>query len=481
MASPDAVLSQAADGHLVGVVFDQSGASIPLCTVLVENVNTGVRWNQQTDEFGAYRFNNLPVGQYTLSAEAEGFASTMLSGVAIALNHSTTVNVSLELSRFQTEVEVTAAAAQIDTTSAMIGGSFDSRQALYSPSSDLALGVLNLSLQGAGVASSGGTGLGEGPSIGGQRPRNNNFMVEGVDNNDKGVTGRMVDVPNEAVAEFSLLQNQYGAEFGRSTGGQFNTVVKGGTNELHGSLYEYFSNRHLNAIDEANKRRGISKNPRLDDNRFGGTVGGPLIRNRLFYFGTFQLNPVGLASAPGRPFSSPTAEGFVSLDLIQGLSSTNLEVLKRYVSPAPVAERSTTVSGTEIPIGVLPINVPAYEDNNSWLVSADYTGERGDQVRFRYIRNATAGVAVPDLPTFTTQRTLSKQLATLSYFRTLSPRWFNETRVAFTRSSDDLPAGDFQFPGWTPFQTSRSSRISTSRSARPLALPSAGCRTPTRS
>ena len=451
MASPDAVLSQAADGHLVGVVFDQSGASIPLCTVLVKNVNTGVRWNQQTDEFGAYRFNNLPVGQYTLSAEAEGFASTMLSGVAIALNHSTTVNVSLELGRFQTEVEVTAAAAQIDTTSAMIGGSFDSRQALYSPSSDLALGVLNLSLQGAGVASSGGTGLGEGPSIGGQRPRNNNFMVEGVDNNDKGVTGRIVDVPNEAVAEFSLLQNQYGAEFGRSTGGQFNTVVKGGTNELHGSLYEYFSNRHLNAIDEANKRRGISKNPRLDDNRFGGTVGGPLIRNRLFYFGTFQLNPVGLASAPGRPFSSPTAEGFAALDLIQGLSSTNLEVLKRYVPPAPVAERSTTVSGTEIPIGVLPINVPAYEDNNSWLVSADYTGERGAQVRFRYIRNATAGVAVPDLPTFTTQRTISKQLATLSYFRTLSPRWFNETRLAFTRSSDDLPAGDFEFPGLDSF------------------------------
>ena len=136
MASPDTALSQAADGHLVGIVLDQSEAAIPLCTVVVENVNTGVRWNQQTDEFGAYRFNNLPVGQYTLSAEAEGFAPTMLSGVAIALNRSTTVNVGLELGRLQTEVAVTAATAQIDTTSAMVGGSFDSRQALYSPSSD---------------------------------------------------------------------------------------------------------------------------------------------------------------------------------------------------------------------------------------------------------------------------------------------------------------------------------------------------------
>ena len=452
--APEAALAQAADGHLVGIVLDPTGASIPGCAVVVENVNTGVRWNQETDQLGAYRFNNLPVGQYTLSTELEGFAATILSGIAIALNCSTTVNITLELGQVQMEVEVTAATAQIDTTSSMIGDSFDSRQALYSPSSDLTLGVLNLSLQGAGVASSGGTGLGQGPSIGGQRPRNNNFMVEGVDNNDKGVTGRIVDGPNEAVAEFSLLQNQYGAEFGRSTGGQFNTVVKSGTNEIHGSLYEYFSNRHLNAIDESNKRRGIFENPRLDDNRFGGTIGGPIIQNRLFYFFAFERNPVGVASAPGRPFSSPTANGFAALDRIQGLSSTNLEVLKRYVPPAPAADRTTTVLGREIPTGVLPVNVPAYKNNSSWLGSVDYTDGRGDQVRFRYIRNASVAVdpgAVPDLPTFTTESKDSQHLATLSYLRTLSPDWFNETRLAFTRSSDNLPAGDFEFPGLDSF------------------------------
>ena len=451
---PETVFAQAADGHLVGFVLDPTGASVPGCAVVVENVNTGVRWSQETDQLGAYRFNNLPVGQYTLSTELEGFAPTMLSGITVALNRSTTVNITLELGQVRMEVEVTAATAQIDTTSSMIGDSFGSRQALYSPGSDLALGVLNLSLQGAGVASSGGTGLGQGPSIGGQRPRNNNFMVEGVDNNDKGVTGRVVDVPNEAVAEFSLLQNQYGAEFGRSTGGQFNTVVKSGTNEMHGSLYEYFSNRHLNAIDESNKRRGIFENPRLDDNRFGGTIGGPLIRNRLFYFFAFERNPVGTAAAPGRPFSSPTADGFAALDRIQGLSSTNLEVLRRYVPPAPVADRATMVLGTEIPIGVLPINVPAYKNSGSWLGSVDYTGEQGDQMRFRYVRNASTAVdpeAVPDLPTFTTESKDRRHLATFSYLRALSPYWFNETRLAFTRSSDILPAGDFEFPGLDSF------------------------------
>ena len=168
--APEAALAQAADGHIVGIVLDPTGASIPGCAVVVENVNTGVRWNQETDQLGAYRFNNLPVGQYPLSTELEGFAATILSGIAIALNRSTTVNITLELGQVQMEVEVTAATAQIDTTSSMIGDSFDSRQALYSPSSDLTLGVLNLSLQGAGVASSGGTGLCQGPSISGQRP-----------------------------------------------------------------------------------------------------------------------------------------------------------------------------------------------------------------------------------------------------------------------------------------------------------------------
>ena len=402
----DRAAGQAADGHLVGIVLDQTGASIPGSTVRAENDATGNFWFGETDALGAYRFNNLPVGSYTVSVEADGFSPRVLSDIVIALNRSNTVNVTLELGGVETEIQVTAATAQIDTTSSNISGSFDARQALYSPSTDIALGVLNLALQGAGVASSGGTGLGEGPSVGGQRPRNNSFMVEGVDNNDKGVTGRVVDVPNEAVAEFSQQQNQFSAEFGRSTGGQFNTVVRSGTNDIHGSLYEYFANRHLNAIDESNKRRGITENPRLDDNRFGGAVGGPVIRNRLFYFGNYQRNPVGVAAAPGRPFSAPTAEGFAALDRVQGISQTNLDVLKRFVPAAPEAQRSTTVLGTEVPIGVLPINVPAWQNNASMLASADYTREAGDQLRFRFIRNSTVAIdpgTVPDLPTFTTR------------------------------------------------------------------------------
>ena len=451
---PTAARGQATDGHLVGTVLDPAASGISGATVEVENVATGVRQSRVADAFGAYRFNNLPVGTYTLAVEADGFAPAVLSGIVVSLNRETTANLALELGTVVTEVEVTAASAQIDTTTSTVGSSFDARQSLYSPSSNLASGILNLSLQGAGVASSGGTGLGEGPAIGGQRPRNNNFMIEGVDNNNKNVTGSIIDVPNEAVAEFSLLQNQFGAEFGRSNGGQFNTVIKSGTNEVHGTLYEYFANRHLNAVDESNKRRGIVKNPRLDDNRLGGAIGGPILRNRLFFFANYERTVIGQASAPGRPFSSPTAEGFARLGRIPGLSPTNLDILERFVPEAPAADGSTTVSGVEIPTGVLPVNVPTYQNGRTRLGSVDYTGRGGDQLRFRYVDNAGDQInpsEVGDLPDFAIQSMNRRYLSKLSYFRTLSSKWFNETRLGFTRLSSSVPAGDFEFPGLDVF------------------------------
>src|SRR5204862_2271819 len=133
-------------------------------------------------------------------------------------------------------------------------------------------GVLNLSLLGAGVTSAGGFGTATGPSVGGQRPRNNNFTVEGVDNNRKDVTGPVVAIPGDAVAEFTVLQNQFSAEFGHSSGGQFNTVMRGGTNAMHATVYEYLLNRKLNALDQSFKRQGILTKQRYDQNRIGGSI-----------------------------------------------------------------------------------------------------------------------------------------------------------------------------------------------------------------
>src|SRR6185312_4119460 len=150
-----------------------------------------------------------------------------------------------------------------------------------------------LSLLNAGVTTSGGSGYGTGPSVGGQRPTNNNFTIEGIDNNSLSVTGPIVTVPTDAVAEFSVLQNQFSPDFGHSSGGQFNQVVKSGANEFHGALYEYFNNRNLDAADNLDFVKGNPLHPRSDTNRFGGNFGGPIKRNKLFFFADYEYQPSG--------------------------------------------------------------------------------------------------------------------------------------------------------------------------------------------
>ena len=157
--------------------------------------------------------------------------------------------------------------------------------------------------------------MGTGPSVGGQRPRNNNFTIEGVDNNSGSVTGPLVTVPNDAVAEFTFLQNQFSADFGHSSGGQFNQVVKSGTNQFHGSAYDYLLNRNLNAADNLNAVEGIPLHPRFDNNRFGGTFGGPIKKNKLFFFVNYEYNPIGTIGATGT-VCAPTAAGYNTINSI---------------------------------------------------------------------------------------------------------------------------------------------------------------------
>src|SRR5262249_15112386 len=153
---------------------------------------------------------------------------------AVALNQVATANFNLAVGTVSTTVEVSEAGAVIDTTTAQIQNTFGSKPAEDLPITSQGFGVLNLSLLNAGVSSAGGVGvgIGIGPSVGGQRPRSNNFTVDGIDNNQKSTTGSQATIPNDAVAEFTLLQNQYTAEYGHSTGGQFNTIVKSGTNDF---------------------------------------------------------------------------------------------------------------------------------------------------------------------------------------------------------------------------------------------------------
>lgn len=446
---------QAADSNLVGLVVDSSGAGVPDATLDLENVETGVKHSTRSGPDGGYRFHNIPVGRYVLKAGAASFTGATLQNVVLELNKNTTANVTLQVSTITTTLEVLDAAALIDTTTAAVQTTFEARQALELPISGTGtLGVINLSLLSAGVGSSGGVGYGTGPSVGGQRPTNNNFMIEGADNNYRSVTGRVIDVPAEAVSNFTLMQNQFSAEFGHSTGGQFNVVVKGGTNALHGSVFETLQNRKLNAIDQAFARQGILKKPRYDQNTLGASIGGPILKNKLFYYGLFQYSPLGQASTSSAASFAPTAEGFNRLNSLSGLNKTNLDIFKQYVQPAPaaLANRTTTVSGAAIPLGVLNVIGPSFENNYNALVSGDYSISGSDQLRLRYFNTKIDSIdATANLPVFFLPRPLQYHLATLSEYHLFSPHLTNEFRLSYTRRFDQISSGDFKFPGLDAF------------------------------
>jgi hypothetical protein len=210
----------------------------------------------------------------------------------------------------------------------------------------------------------------------------------------------------------------------------------------------------LNALDQAFKRQGIFSQPRYDQNRLGGGIGGHIIKNKLFYYGLYEYNPTGQASTPSGATYSPTAAGYAALDNMSGISKTNLGVLKQFLAPAPTASNTTTVQGVAIPTGILPIVAPQYTNDYSWLVSIDYNISDRDQIRGRYVDNKQNGfspTALSNLPTFFYPRPTTSHLLSVSEFHTFRPNLTNEFRLAYNRYNDDIGIPNFQFPGLDVF------------------------------
>jgi hypothetical protein len=451
------VSAQIISGDLVGTVLDKSGAVVPGASVEAASVATGVKYTTKANEAGEYRINNLPVGTYNVSASAANFATTVINGFAVELNKTITLQITLEVRGAITTVEVSGITPALDTTTAQLSSTFEDQQLADLPSASRGngSGVLNLSLLGSGVASSGGVGVGTGPSIGGQRPRNNNFTIEGVDNNNKSVTGPLVFVPNDAVAEFSLLENQFSPEFGHSSGGQFNTIVKSGTNSYHGLAYVYNDNRNYNALDTLQRLAGFTSVPRYDFNRFGGQFGGPIFKNKLFFFGNFEYDPLGQIGVSGS-VCAPTAAGFATINSTTGLSATNVAQFEKYVQPGtlpnPGCKPMTWVGGTTIPTLGLSVVPPSYTNSKYLTTSMDYDLSAKDQIRGRYIYNSVVGISTAaNLPVFYTPLPEKFHLVALNEYHTFSANLTNEFRVGFNRFAQLVPAGNFSYPGLDSF------------------------------
>jgi len=480
---------QAASGDLTGAVKDPTGFVIPKANVVITNQETGVAQSVQTGASGDYHVSNLLPGKYDIAVNASGFKPYTLRGVAVELNKTSTSDITLTVGTGTTVVEVSAeAGAVLDTTSSNLTTTFSNTETSLLPTASIGgatgtgvqSGVLNLSLLSPGVASTGGLGLGVGPSIGGNRPRNNNFEIEGIDNNNKAVTGPLVYIGNDAVGNATLITNQFSPDFGHSSGGQFNTTVVSGTNKFHGRVYEYFQNRNLNAASGI--AGGKIPNPKYDNNRYGGQIGGPIRKDKLFFFANFERNTLG--ENVSTYICVPTAGGFAALSGLApsyGFSANNLQQFTKstpianFAGGAQVSSDNDNACGTEksgpqyitvtdggtastqVPLGNYLINAGAPLLFDSLTTSGDYTISNKDSLRLRYIHNwesqtdsgANSGETI--LPAFFTQEPFKWHLFALSEYHLFTPNLANEFRVGFNRYANTLTAGSFSYPGLDMF------------------------------
>jgi hypothetical protein len=467
-------LAQTTSGDLAGTVFDASGATIPNATIVAKNDATGVETTTKSTGTGEYHLANLPIGTYTVTVTSAGFTKAQIRAVKVELSKTSTNNVKLDVGANVETVEVSASGATIDTTTASVQTSFTSTSIADLPIASGASGVINLSLLNAGVGSSGAVGLGSGPSVGGQRPRNNNFTIEGIDNNSGSVTGPLVTVPNDAVSEFSVQQNQISPEFGHSSGGQFNQVVKSGANELHGTAYEYLQNRNLNAADNLSAVNGDPLHPRYDDNRFGGSLGGPIRKNKLFFYGLYEYHPTGNSSSAGQLFA-PTAAGWntiQSFSTAAGFNQTSYNQLKQYLGTAASATAAANTPngayplmgpgnaslGNQLPgakpveVGLLGITSPAFTNAESGVASIDFNISDKDSLRGRFILNRSGFIdTAASLPVFYQTVPSNNYLVAVTEFHTFSPSLTNEFRLGYNRYSNNYSAGDYKWPGLDQF------------------------------
>jgi hypothetical protein len=474
--------AQSTGGDIVGTVSDKSGAAIPGADVSVKNTETGVITNIKASGDGDFHVPNLLPGKYDITASANGFSSFTLTGFEVKLNNTATAKISLSVASSSTNIEVSAeAAAVLDTTTVQLQSSFETEELKNFPTATVGNGVLNLSLLVPGVASSGGVGAGTGPSVGGQRPRADNYTIEGIDNNNKSVTGPLVYLPNDAVGEFTVVTNQFSPEFGHSAGGQFNTVVTSGTNHMHGAAYEFFQNRNMNAENAI--QGGKVPNPRYDFNRYGGQVGGPIKRDKLFYFANFERQTTGQSGS--YYLCTPTATGLSTLGAIPNLSANNLGIFQKYVLPSPAqvdaaadnacfnqteGPQTLTVydganfnsstqeyaSGTpyDIPLGNLNVQAPSFQNFDALTTSADWTISSKDSFRGRYLYNKTTGIdTAANLPAFYQPVPSRFHLMALSEYHNFTPNLINEARIGFNRYYNATPSGNFAFPGLDSFPT----------------------------
>src|SRR5712692_3231494 len=306
--------SQNIRGTILGTITDESGGVIRGAKITAHQTATGLSRTEVSNDAGEYSIPQLPVGQYTLEVEQPGFKKTERTGIELRVDDKVRIDVSLAVGQLAETVAVEATVPVVSTDSATVGNVVDNKKVTELPLNGRNFLQLNLLVPGAnqGVKGSQNQTQGGSITINGAREQSNNFLLDGMDNNDLAINQYAVAISTEAIQEFKVQASTYSAEFGRSPGAQVNVATKSGTNQVHGVAYEYLRNASLDAKNFFDRPGPI---PGYKRNQYGASVGGPIKKNRTFFFGNYEGTRVrqGITKVANEPTAAMKRGDFSAL------------------------------------------------------------------------------------------------------------------------------------------------------------------------
>ncbi len=454
--------AQATSGKITGIVTDVSGAVVPDAQVTVTNKGTNVSTTVTTDNSGFYQALALPIGYYRVTVVAPGFDKTMIdSKTALQINETLRVDVKLELGKVSNTVTVESAASQVETENSTISATVTG-QAIF----ELPLNgrdTLDLLKTQPGVSATNMDSTAKGNySIGGMRTDSVTYLLDGGLNNNLLDNGVVADPNPDAVAEFRLLENNYSAEYGRNAGGIVSVVTKSGTNQFHGTAYDYVRNNFFDANSFFNNEQGLPV-PVLKRNQFGGTIGGPIIRNKLFFFFSYEgQRQTALDTSPGKvtAFTPAEANGDFSQSAGAGLVAAFL-LSHPYYQSNPLLAAQGIIDPTRIdPVAkayfannLLPVLASGYvfpeaaatNNFNEYLGRFDYNIRATDSINGTFTTRDNPilwpfgpSPAPPyNVPGFPVTYSTTTYFGNIAYLHTFTPALLNEFRVTAQRQLAD--------------------------------------------
>jgi len=458
-------VAQEVTAAITGKIMDPSGAAVANASVTAKDADRGSAWKTQSNDEGAYSLPRLPIGRYELRVESNGFQTAVRSAFNLELNQTARIDITLTLGQVSQQVEVSGAAPVLQTETTSVGGVMDAKAIASLPLETRNYNQLALLMPGAVATSPGSFNTGQKtfnagrPNINGNREQANYYILDGMDNNEF-VDNNVAYSPNvDAIQEFNVITNNPNAEFGHFLGGVINVSLKSGTNQYHGNAFEYLRNDFFNANEWSRNFNGLPTQ-RQHWNEFGGTFGGPIKKDKLFFFGDYQ----------GSRFDTPASAATLTTFTAQqaGGNFSDIAGLQLHypgtdvVMPADLTKAAICSGGQKMGsaacitglspaalkvLGVLPKpsrpgilnnadNVQqTYTHGNQGDLKMDWAPTQSDHVYARYSQQHIEQPTINSQPLLYNSNgnnVFPLQSGVLDYTRTISPRLVNDFRAGVT-------------------------------------------------